>query len=280
MPELPEVETIAHGLRTGNAAHPSILGRRIWRAEVLWERTLAAPSLEAFQTRIVGQTIKAIGRRGKYLLFQLSSDWLLAHLRMSGDFLVEAADEPMALHHRVAFWLEGDLRLAFNDPRKFGRIWLVNDPQEVLANLGPEPLDPGFTVEEFHRRLHATRRQLKPLLLDQAFLAGIGNIYSDEALYLAKLHPQTCACSLSLEQAGRLLESIRTVLQNGIRYHGASIDWVYRGGDFQNFFLVYRRTGQPCRVCATPIERRVIGQRSTHFCPRCQPIQPALKVED
>jgi formamidopyrimidine-DNA glycosylase len=107
----------------------------------------------------------------------------------------------------------------------------------------------------------------------------MGNIYTDEALFLARLHPNTPAHRVTLEQAGVLLQSIRTVLQNGIRHHGASIDWVYRGGDFQNFFYVYRRTGQPCRTCATPIERIVVGQRSTHFCPRCQPFREASPAE-
>jgi formamidopyrimidine-DNA glycosylase len=166
--------------------------------------------------------------------------------------------------------LEGDLRLAFNDPRKFGRAWLVADPQGVLANLGPEPLDQAFTPEELHWHLKAHRRQLKPLLLDQTFLAGLGNIYADEALHSAGLHPLTLANSLDAGQAFQLWQAIRQVLEEGIRRQGASIDWVYRGGDFQNQFRVYQRTGKPCPICGTPIERIVVGQRGTHFCPACQ----------
>ena len=141
----------------------------------------------------------------------------------------------------------------------------------MVGNLGPEPLDEGLTADDFFTHLHTTRRQLKPLLLDQTFLAGLGNIYTDEALNLAKLHPLTPANSLTQDQAERLLEGIRTVLGDGIARNGASIDWVYRGGEFQNYFRVYQRTGEPCPECGTPIERITVGQRGTHFCPQCQP---------
>jgi len=278
MPELPEVETIANGLRQGSPDTPSILGHTIQRADLLWRRTLAEPTPEIFQDRIRNQVIQSISRRGKILHLQLSRDWLLIHLRMSGDLLVEAVDAEVALHHRLVLYLDGGIRLAFNDTRKFGRVWLVADPQTVTASLGPEPLDPGFNVDEFHRRLSGTRRQIKPLLLDQTFLAGMGNIYTDEALHLSRLHPQTPASSLTLAQAEVLLQNIRRVLQAGIRHHGASIDWVYRGGDFQNFFYVYQRTGEACRTCGTPIARLVVGQRSTHFCPTCQPAPDGLSL--
>jgi formamidopyrimidine-DNA glycosylase len=177
-------------------------------------------------------------------------------------------------------YLDGDLRLAFNDTRKFGRVWLVDDPQSVYSDLGPEPLNPEMTALDFFSRLNATRRQLKPLLMDQKFLAGLGNIYTDEALHLARLHPNYPANRVSSAQATTLLESIRTVLKTGIRHHGASIDWVYRGGDFQNHFGVYQRTGLPCRACATPIERIIVAQRSTHFCPRCQPLPAVQRLAD
>jgi formamidopyrimidine-DNA glycosylase len=150
-------------------------------------------------------------------------------------------------------------------------MWLVGQPESVLKNLGPEPLDPHLTVEQLHRMLTAVHRQLKPLLLDQGFLAGLGNIYTDEALHLAKIHPLQSSDSLTLDQAGQLLFAIRQVLEEGIRRNGASIDWVYRGGDFQNSFRVYQRTGQPCPECGTPVARIVVGQRGTHFCPTCQP---------
>jgi formamidopyrimidine-DNA glycosylase len=271
MPELPEVETIARLLREGGQEQPALVGRYILGAKVLWTRTLAEPSVEEFERRVLKQEIEDIRRRGKFLIFRLSRDWLLLHLRMSGDLLVRPSVTPPAPHDRLVLELEGDIQLAFNDARKFGRIWLVSEVDTVVEQLGPEPLDEAFTAQDLYDRLHATRRQLKPLLLDQTFMAGLGNIYVDEALNLAKLHPLIPANTLSQAQAGRLLESIRAVLQDGIRRNGASIDWVYRGGDFQNYFRVYQRTGQPCPDCGTPVERIVVGQRGTHFCPNCQP---------
>ena len=274
MPELPEVETIRRALRDGGRDGPPLVGRTIQAAHLLWARTLATPSPTEFQPRIAGQIIRDVGRRGKFLLLELSTDVLLIHLRMSGDLLVEPQAAPLAAHHRLVLDLDGDLRLAFNDPRKFGRAWLVGDPDEILAGLGPEPLAEGLTPEDFYRRLHHHRRQLKPLLLDQAFLAGLGNIYADEALHLAGLYPLSLASQLDEAQAARLLASIRQVLEDGIRRQGASIDWVYRGGDFQNYFHVYQRTGEACNNCGTPIQRIVVGQRGTHFCPVCQPPTP------
>jgi formamidopyrimidine-DNA glycosylase len=270
MPELPEVETIANGLRQGGFGNPSILNLRIENAQVFWNRTLAIPSVEEFYQRVTGQKILAIGRRGKYLIMTLSPDFLLFHLRMSGDLVVEPNGAPIPPHHRLLLGLQGGIRLAFNDMRKFGRTWLVPDPDQVLKNLGPEPFDPNLTPSIFHERLIHSHRQIKPLLLDQSFLAGMGNIYTDEALFRARLHPLSPSNTLSHEQAEGLLSSLRSVLQEGIQRHGASIDWVYRGGDFQNHFRVYQRTGQPCQVCSTPIQRIVVGQRGTHFCPKCQ----------
>jgi formamidopyrimidine-DNA glycosylase len=190
---------------------------------------------------------------------------------MSGDLFVEPADAHLAPHHRLVLDFESGWRLAFNDPRKFGRVWLTSNPEMVLGELGPEPLDEQFTAQDLFQRLQQKRRQLKPLLLDQTFLAGIGNIYSDEALFLAKLHPLTISDSLSQGQATALWSGIRQVLQDGIQRNGASIDWVYRGGDFQNYFRVYQRTGEACFICGSPIQRIVVGQRGTHICPVCQP---------
>ena len=272
MPELPEVETIARRLRDGSPEAPTLLNHRIVRAELLWERTLAEPSPQEFHSRIIGQAITDIGRRAKYLLIHLSSDTLVIHLRMSGDMLVEKTTDPVAHHHRLMLIFDDQIRLAFNDTRKFGRVWLLADPGPLFAKLGPEPLSDTFTPEIFQSRLETRRRQLKPLLLDQSFIAGIGNIYADEALHKAGLHPQTLANTLSAEKVTKLWQSIRDVLQLGIERNGASIDWVYRGGDFQNEFQVYQRKGEPCYGCQTPIERITVGQRGTHFCPNCQPL--------
>ena len=270
MPELPEVETIARLLRQGVADTPGILGRKITAVQVLWARSVAQPNAPDFQARLPGQEILDIGRRGKFLLLNLTQDNLLIHLRMSGDLLVEPRSVEIAPHHRVVLEFKDGWRLAFNDPRKFGRMWLVADPLTVLGNLGPEPFDRSLDGEGLYNRLHKTRRQLKPLLLDQHFLAGMGNIYTDEALHLARLHPSMIASTVTWEQSQNLLQSMRQVLQAGIERHGTSIDWVYRGGDYQRYLRVYQRTGQPCPVCGTPVERFVVGQRSTHYCPSCQ----------
>lgn len=280
MPELPEVETIARALREGGRDGDPILGAVIRRAQVLWVRTLAAPAPEDFMTRVPGQVIQSVGRRGKFLVIGLSSDSLLIHLRMSGDLRVEpltgpdGGPLPARPHDRLLLDLEAGrrgLRLAFNDPRKFGRVWLARDPLQVLGGLGPEPLDPQFSASDLYRQLRQARRQIKPLLLDQTFLAGLGNIYTDEALHLAGIHPLRISSTLSEEEAARLWEAVRAVLNEGIRRNGASIDWVYRGGGFQNAFQVYGRAGKPCPQCGAPVVKIAVGQRGTHFCPVCQP---------
>lgn len=270
MPELPEVETITRNLRQGIKGVPSLIGHRIDKAKVFWARTVEEPGARTFAKRVTGQEVIDIGRRGKFILFQLSQDTMLVHLRMSGDLRAGKKDEILGDHIRLRLDFEDDLQLAFNNPRKFGRVWLVADPETVLGKLGPEPFSPKLEGNGFYELLSKRRRQLKSLLLDQTFLAGLGNIYADEALNLAKLHPQTLANLVAPAQAGKLLSAIRTVLEEGIYRNGASIDWVYQGGDFQNYFRVYQRTGEPCPDCGTMIERIVVGQRGTHFCPACQ----------
>ncbi|OGO33898.1 MAG: DNA-formamidopyrimidine glycosylase, partial [Chloroflexi bacterium RBG_16_54_18] len=219
---------------------------------------------------ISGRRILDISRRGKFLLFKLDDGFLLFHLRMSGDLVLEPAEAKIAPHHRLVFYLAGGRRLAFNDTRKFGRIWLVSDPLLVTGNLGPEPLDPTFKAGQLYDNLQRSRRQLKPLLMDQSFLAGMGNIYTDEALHRARLHPLTPSYAVSTGQAEALYLAIRQTLEEGIQHNGSSIDWVYRGGEFQNYFRVYGRRGQACPVCGTTIEKISVGQRGTHFCPACQ----------
>ncbi len=276
MPELPEVETIAHALAEGGRGSPPLIGHTIAEGEVLWARTLSSPGEAAFRRRVRGQTVRSIGRRGKFLLLTLEPDTLLFHLRMSGDLRLEAPGTPTHKHDRFVLRFTNGWRLAFNDARKFGRAWLVADPAEVLGRLGPEPLDPALTPADFHAMLSARKRLLKPLLLDQTFLAGLGNIYTDEALHLARLHPLRLASSLDVDESAALLEAIRAVLGEGIRRNGASIDWVYRGGDFQNAFRAYGRVGQPCPQCEELIQRLVVGQRGTHICPNCQTPPPKI----
>jgi formamidopyrimidine-DNA glycosylase len=268
MPELPEVETIARNLR------PDLLGAEVLDSDVRWARTLATPTVRKFKERIRGQIVREVGRRAKYLHLKLSEDSLFVHLRMSGDLFIKDGSYKPEKHDRLILDLSlprgESFKLVFNDTRKFGRVWLTDDPDSVTGGIGPEPFSDEFTPDWLFENLRARKRQLKPLLLDQTFLAGLGNIYTDECLHMAKLHPLSASASVSREQAARLHDAIRAVLAEGIRRNGASIDWVYRGGEFQNYFRVYDRAGEPCPVCGTKIEKLVVGQRGTHVCPKCQ----------
>lgn len=267
MPELPEVETIARKLK------PDLVGKIIKDADLRWSRTLDTPSPKKFKEQIQGQKITDVTRRAKYFILQLSDYQLLVHLRMSGDLYIRNGKIKAGKHDRLVINLTGNKSLVFNDTRKFGRVWLTANPEDVLGKLGPEPLERGFTPKWLYESLKKKHRQLKPLLLDQSFLAGLGNIYTDEALHIAKLHPLGKSDTVSQKQARALHEAIRKVLKEGIRRNGASIDWVYRGGEFQNYFRVYDREGEPCNVCGTNIQKFFVGQRGTHVCPKCQTIR-------
>lgn len=272
MPELPEVETVARQLRAGDGERgPGVLGRTIVRVSVHWPRQIACPGARVFKRQLVGQKILQVGRRGKYIIFQLTRQVMLVHLKMSGDLVVVRDTAPRDKHAHTVFHFADGWQLRFTDTRKFGRVFLTARAEEVTQALGPEPLERGFTVPWLAQALAARRRALKPLLLDQTFIAGLGNIYTDEALHRAGLHPLRHSDTLKPAEVRALWRGIRQALQTGVRHDGASIDWVYRGGHFQNYFRVYGRAGEPCRRCGRPIRRIVVGQRSTCFCPRCQP---------
>lgn len=276
MPELPEVETIAQELNAAHLHHATILD-----AHVYWERTIAEPSFALFTKKIKGQKLTKISRRGKYLTFLLSSgDSLLIHLRMTGRFqLVDSNVKPETFpHRRVVLWLDHGRMLVYSDPRKFGRWHLVKDSLEVLGKLGAEPLSAEFTPAFLQRLLHSKARQLKPLLLDQSCIAGLGNIYVDEALWRARLHPQRLSNTLEKDDVKHLRDAIQFVLERGLKAAGTTLGKgksnFYRlsgeRGEHQDHLDVFRHTGQPCPRCGTPIRRLVVGQRSTHICPNCQ----------
>lgn len=269
MPEMPEVESIVQRLRNGKDAVP-LLGKRIIHVSLHWPRHIVKPSVSTFRKKIKNRIITDVRRRGKYLVFPLDRGTLLIHLRMSGDLYLCPADVERGPYEHTIFHLNDSWQLRFSDARKFGLIYYLQDPGSVLDHLGPEPLDPAFTAKDLAARLKRHRRMLKPLLLDQKFLAGLGNIYTDEALHFAGIHPKTRSDSLSQDEAEKLWQGIQRALREGLRQNGASIDWVYRGGNFQNYFRVYQRTGEPCPTCSTPIERIVVGQRGTYICPHCQ----------
>ncbi len=270
MPELPEVETFRRYLLQGNSGAPSILGKKILNADLLWEGTLASPTPQEFNERIQGQFVTGVGRRGKNLIIQLAKDALIIHLRMSGEIIVEEKTNPLGKHYRLILNFTDPYRLAFNNIRKFGRVWLTSDQEDFLANLGPEPLSDDFTPEQFQEILGSRSRGLKYFLLDQEMIAGLGNIYTDEALHRANLHPATKTDSLASREVHKLWISIREVLLEAIQNQGSSIDWMYQGGDYQKYLSVYNLEGEPCKNCQSPIKRIKIAQRSTYFCPNCQ----------
>lgn len=272
MPELPEVETTVRALRE------PLIGATITAVRNTWPRHIAMPTPEELQARIAGRRILGIGRRGKFLVFSLSEgETLIIHLRMTGHLSVVSADTPLDAHTHTIFSLEGGRELRFRNTRKFGRVYLVRDPQEVLGKLGPEPLEESFTAEALRRMLAGRRRRLKPLLLDQTFIAGVGNIYADEALFHAHLHPLRRTDTLDEEEVVALHAAIQKVLQMGIEREGASIDRYVKPdgtrGSMQDAVAVFQRTGATCYRCGTPIERIIVGGRSTHFCPVCQPLE-------
>lgn len=269
MPELPEVETTVRALRR------PLVGRTITEVRNDWPRHIGTPTLEELRVRINGCQVQAISRRAKYLVFSLShGETLIVHLKMSGHLAIVEAAEPADKHVHTVFELDNGQELRFRDIRKFGRVYLVQEPNDILGKLGPEPLDRAFTPEQLGQRLDGRTRALKPLLLDQQLIAGIGNIYADEALFYAKLHPTRRAHTLSQGDIRRLHSAIQKVLRTGIEREGASIELYVKPdgsrGDMQNAVAVFRRTGAPCYACGQPIERIVLGGRSTHFCPSCQ----------
>jgi len=264
MPELPEVETSVRWLR------PRVRGRTVTGFSASWPRQIE-PGIPAVHRAVRGRTIVRVGRRGKHILLHLDNQGcLMLHLGMSGR-LAWAADCPEEpAHVRAVLRLDDGNRMLFCDARKFGRIRYVPDAQAACAHLGPEPLSRRFTVQALRRALAGRTRRIKPLLLSQEVVAGLGNIYADEALHRARLHPSTPADRLTATDIRRLHRAVQQVLSEAVRRCGTSFDWVYPGGRMQHHLRVYRRNGKACRTCGTPIVRIEVGQRSTHLCPRCQ----------
>ena len=267
MPELPEVETVTRLIR------PRLVGRRIEGARVSWARTLGGMAPGRFRRRVVGSVVKRVWRRGKYIVIDLEPRaCIVGHLRMTGRMQVDGDPGP---YTRVSLPLDDGSTFHFVDVRKFGRLVLAARPEDILPALGPEPLGEEFTAAWLRRELKRRRRMLKPLLLDQCFLAGLGNIYVDEALHRARLHPLRSAHTLSARSSDRLHACIRAILLAAIEREGSSFDAFYRTpegspGRYQDQFQVYGRAGKPCRACGRTIRKIVVAQRGTHVCTRCQ----------
>jgi formamidopyrimidine-DNA glycosylase len=266
MPELPEVETIKNELT------PHIIGHRITGVTLFDEEIVRQPSVAEFRSRLTGQKITGLGRRGKYLIFGLSSgEALIIHLKMSGSLLLK----PPERFTRAILHLDGGTKLYFRDPRKFGVMWLVADKNTVIDKLGPEPLAAGFTTKILAQLLNKRTAPIKALLCDQHLVAGIGNMYADEALFLAKIHPLRPGRSLSPEEVERLYHAIHQVLAAAINKKGASVENYFRPdgqiGTAHFEFKVAHRRGESCPVCGTPLQRIPVRNRGSYFCPKCQP---------
>src|SRR3954452_24022293 len=279
MPELPEVETVARDLRRHLLPDNAVLGPVITGARVSWTRTLREEDPAGFEEGVTGRRIEAIGRRGKQLVVELDRGaFLTIHLKMTGQLFVVPATRPVDPYERLALALDDGRELRFRDIRKFGRVGLYGADDDPFDEVGPEPLDDRFTLREFARRIRVRGARLKPLLVDQTFLAGVGNIYADEALWRSRLHPLRSARSLRPADERSLYRHIREILAEAIERRGSSIDdYTAPDGDgaMQERLDVYQRTGEPCRRCGRPIRRIVIGIRATHFCSWCQRLPAA-----
>jgi len=271
MPELPEVETVVRGLRE------PLIGHTIQSMWYDWENTIHSPHSTEFSARITGQTVQAINRRAKYILIELDTDTLIVHLKMTGRLYVADNDEVQVADKwvHVRFDLDKGKQLRFSDSRKFGKVYLTDNLDSLLGHLGPEPLEDDFTLEVFRSRLEGRSKIIKALLLDQTFVAGIGNIYADEALFRAGIHPTVKANQLSDQDTELLHQTIRDTLFAGVEHEGASINWYRKPdgteGNSQKHFYVYGQDDNPCQNCGTIINKIRVAQRGTHYCPNCQP---------
>jgi len=271
LPELPEVETIK------NELSPYIIGRRFTDVSVLDAKPLKHLPVGEFRRRLVGQTVTGMGRRGKYLIFRLSGgNVLVLHLKMTGSLLLNPGE--INRYARIVFHFDDGAQLVFMDRRRLGAIWMLENDLSVAGKLGPEPLSPDFTVDVLAERLRKRQAPIKAILLDQGFIAGVGNMYADEALFAAKIHPLRKAAGLSHKEIRSLHRAIVNVLKSAISSKGASIDTYIRpNGQFgtaHDNFRVAHRAGHSCPVCGTPIQRLAIRNRGSYFCPHCQKLYP------
>jgi formamidopyrimidine-DNA glycosylase len=271
MPELPEVETIRLSLEA------KLTGRTIREVVVTNPGMLEGRSVAEFNREITGKTIKRVERRGKYLLLQLNGGLVLAlHLRMTGQLTVEPLEQPVANATYLRLKLDNQFELRFRDQRKFGKafVFAAAAVPQSLGKLGPEPLTSEFTVAVLSRQLAGHKLAIKKALLNQELVAGIGNIYADEGLFVAGIHPARLTDSLTPAEVTRLYQAIRQVLSEGIQYRGTSmrdyLDGEGKPGSYQEHLRVYGRKGQPCPICGAPIAKMNLGGRGTHFCPLCQ----------
>ena len=273
MPELPEVETVRRTLAG------LVRGKTIDAVEVRWTNIIKRPAEpEEFARLLAGQTIQSIGRRGKFLLFHLDDCVMVSHLRMEGKYGLHQNDEPLDKHVHVIFRFTDGSELRYRDVRKFGTMHLFKPGEELtelpLRQLGPEPFSSEFTADYLRERLKKTNRSVKTALLDQRTVVGLGNIYVDEALFRAGIHPEATANKLTKKQTVLLHKEIIQTLKEAVEAGGSTVrSYINSQGEigmFQLKLFVYGRKDEPCKKCGSPIEKTVVGGRGTHFCIKCQ----------
>lgn len=274
MPELPEVETVKRALQNA-----SLIDSSVQEIVLLWNRYLENTQFSLLESSLLHRKLIAVDRRGKFLILRFENEVILAvHLRMSGRILVVPSNNPINKHEHLIFKLSNKTDIRCYDPRKFGRCYWIENEATFFSKLGPEPFDNELTPQILYQKIHRYNRAIKGILLDQSIIAGLGNIYVDEALWNSYIHPLTRASALTLQNVCLLLESIRKVLHAGIEQKGTSLGHgksnfsnIYGlHGTHQTSLAVYQRTNLPCNRCNTPIQKIIVAQRGTHFCPKCQ----------
>lgn len=276
MPEGPEVETVRRGLTR------LVVGRKVLGTEVRWEKTISGMAPEEFDAELVGRTIEKVDRRGKYLLFRFSGGLtMVSHLRMEGAYYTVPAGTEPGKHDLVTFHLDEGIDLFYRDTRKFGRMNLVPDADALqvagLAKIGPEPTEKDLSLAYMVSEFGKSRMHVKPFLLDQSHIAGLGNIYVDETLWQSQIHPLTAANKLSEDELARLRKNIIHEITRATEHHGTTVHSFTtafgEAGEFQNELQVYGRVGEPCLRCGHPLEKMKVAQRGTTYCPVCQVVK-------
>ncbi|TGE65612.1 bifunctional DNA-formamidopyrimidine glycosylase/DNA-(apurinic or apyrimidinic site) lyase [Weissella confusa] len=276
MPEGPEVETVRRGLTR------LVVGRKVLGTEVRWEKTISGMAPEEFDAELVGRTIEKVDRRGKYLLFRFSGGLtMVSHLRMEGAYYTVPAGTEPGKHDLVTFHLDEGIDLFYRDTRKFGRMNLVPDADALqvagLAKIGPEPTEKDLSLAYMVSGFGKSRMHVKPFLLDQSHIAGLGNIYVDETLWQSQIHPLTAANKLTEDELARLRENIIHEITRATEHHGTTVHSFTtafgEAGEFQNELQVYGRVGEPCLRCGHPLEKMKVAQRGTTYCPVCQVVK-------
>ena len=276
MPEGPEVETVRCGLTR------LVVGRKVLGTEVRWEKTISGMAPEEFDAELVGRTIEKVDRRGKYLLFRFSGGLtMVSHLRMEGAYYTVPAGTEPGKHDLVTFHLDEGIDLFYRDTRKFGRMNLVPDSDALqvagLAKIGPEPTEKDLSLAYMVSEFGKSRMHVKPFLLDQSHIAGLGNIYVDETLWQSQIHPLTAANKLTEDELARLRENIIHEITRATEHHGTTVHSFTtafgEAGEFQNELQVYGRVGEPCLRCGHPLEKMKVAQRGTTYCPVCQVVK-------